>query len=239
MVGVMVVMATSFKMTYASMPQLPGLLWSVPLTADPLLCQRLPDTPRHVCQSPVGPLLPSPGSWWTQGFVCALQESVPPVLWDVYNQIPLAFKIKFPGDSQSLCWIPRLENLLWALEILQQLGELLWYNCSPVCGLSTQLLYSGTNGNLLQEIMPHTMPPRSAEARAPVPVAGHCWPLPPQETLRGKSGSVSSGGHCSFPWVLVCTSFCLCLWVSLMDLRFDSKHDFASPAISLGLLLCP
>ena len=25
-----------------------------------------------------------------------------------------------------------------------------------------------------------------------------------------RSGSVSCGGHCSFPWVLVCTRFCLC-----------------------------
>ena len=33
-----------------------------------------------------------------------------------YNQIPLASKIKFPGSSQSLCWIPRPGNLLWFLE---------------------------------------------------------------------------------------------------------------------------
>ena len=31
-------------------------------------------------------LLFSPGSWCTQGFVCALQESVSPVLWKSYNQ---------------------------------------------------------------------------------------------------------------------------------------------------------
>ena len=35
----------------------------------------------------------------------------PPVLWKSYNQIPLAFKVRFPGDSQSLCWIPRLGSL--------------------------------------------------------------------------------------------------------------------------------
>ena len=53
-------------------------------------------------------------------FCCALQESFPPVLWKFCSQIPLAFKIKFPGGSQSLFWIPRLGNLLWALELLQQ-----------------------------------------------------------------------------------------------------------------------
>ena len=29
--------------------------------------------------------------------------------------------------------------------------ELLWYNCSAVCGLSAQWLYDGVNGDLLQE----------------------------------------------------------------------------------------
>ena len=33
-----------------------------------------------------------------------------PVLWKYCNQIPLASKVKFPGDSQSLCWIPIREN---------------------------------------------------------------------------------------------------------------------------------
>ena len=67
----------------------------------------LPEIPGHsqasLAQSLVGSLLLSPGSWCTQGFVCALQESVSPVLWKFCNQIPLAFKVKFPGASQSLC----------------------------------------------------------------------------------------------------------------------------------------
>ena len=45
----------------------------------------LPETPGHsqtsLGQSLVGSLLLSPGSWCAQGFVCALQESVSPVLW--------------------------------------------------------------------------------------------------------------------------------------------------------------
>ena len=35
--------------------------------------------------------------------------------------------------------------------------------------------------------------PRSAAPRAPTPVAGHCWPVPPQETPKHSSGSVSVG----------------------------------------------
>ena len=82
----------------------------------PHLCQRLLDTQSSLAQPLAGSLLLSPGSWCTQTFVCALQASVSPDLWKFCNQIPLAFKVRFPGGSQSLCLIPRLGNLLWALE---------------------------------------------------------------------------------------------------------------------------
>ena len=56
-------------------------------------------------------------SWCTQGFVCALQESVSPVLCKFHNQIPLSSKFELPGGSQSLCQIPRFGNLLWVLKL--------------------------------------------------------------------------------------------------------------------------
>ena len=86
-------------------------------------CQSMPppETPGHsqasLAQSLVGSLLLSPGSWCTQDFVCAFQESVSAVLWKFCNQILLASQVKFPGGSQSLCQIPRLGNLLWFLEL--------------------------------------------------------------------------------------------------------------------------
>ena len=46
--------------------------------------------------------------------------SVPPVLWKSCNQIPLAFKVRFPGDSQSRCRVPRLGNLTWGSRPSQQ-----------------------------------------------------------------------------------------------------------------------
>ena len=46
--------------------------------------------------------------------------SVFPVLWKPCNQILLGFKVRFPGDSQSLCWIPRLGSLMWCSEPSQQ-----------------------------------------------------------------------------------------------------------------------
>ena len=73
-------MASSFKRSHAC-----TVTFNAPNSAaghrqpTPLL-----ETPGHsqasLGQSLVGSLLVSPGSWCTQGFVCALQESVSPVL---------------------------------------------------------------------------------------------------------------------------------------------------------------
>ena len=87
--------------------------------------------------------------------------------------------------------------------------EFLWYNCFAVCGSSAQQLYGRANGKLLQEGLCHSAWPRSAAARAPVPTAGHCWPMPLQETLKhSKRGLAQSlWGH----WVLVHTNKILCV----------------------------
>ena len=116
-------------------------------------------------------LLLSPRSWCTQDFVCALQESVSLVLWMFCNQIPLAFKVKFPGGSQPLCWIPRLGNLLWALGLSQQCKNFFGIIALQFVGH----LLSGTMVGLMATSSKRIYtPPRSAEARAPVTVAGHC-----------------------------------------------------------------
>ena len=105
------------------MLSLPGLLLPVPLTPqqstmDPHICQRLPNTHRQVWLS----LLWGHCSFLMDPvhcFVCALQESLFPQSCGI-SMIPLTFNVRFPGDSQSLCWIPRLESLLWCLELSQQ-----------------------------------------------------------------------------------------------------------------------
>ena len=120
MVEVMKIMATSFKKSHAYTAAL-----SVPNPAAGH-CQPTPllKTSGHsqasLDQSLLGSLLLSPGSWCIEGFVYALQEFVSPVLCKFCNQIPLAFKVKFPGGPQPLCQIPTLGNLLWALELSQQ-----------------------------------------------------------------------------------------------------------------------
>ena len=90
MVEVMKIMGTSFKRSHASTATLGA--------PDPATGQRGPtpplETPGHsrasLGQSLVGSLLLSPGSWCTQDSVCALQESVSPVLckfWWLYGRV--------------------------------------------------------------------------------------------------------------------------------------------------------
>ena len=95
-----------------------------------------------LAQSFVRTLLLYPGSWCTQGFLCALQESVSLVLWKFCNQIPVVFKVKFPGGSQFFCQIPRLGNLLWALELLQQCEKFLGIITSSLCIFCLVALFS-------------------------------------------------------------------------------------------------
>ena len=82
-----------------------------------------------------------------QGFVCTSQDKflfTPgfPLLWKSCNQISLAFKVRFPRDSQSLCQTPRLGSLTWRSKPPQQLaGGLLCHYRSPDCGSSTQRVW--------------------------------------------------------------------------------------------------
>ena len=55
------------------------------------------------------------------------------------NQILLAFQVRFPGDSQSLWWVPRLGSLIWGSEPLWQ-----WENVFGIIVL--QLVDHAPNG---------------------------------------------------------------------------------------------
>ena len=111
MVGVMV---TSSKRTYVSLPCLPELLQSVPVTPQQATHTSTGDSwtgEASLAQSLVGPRLLSPGSWCTRFSLCPPRVSISPVLWKFCKQIPLAFKVKFPVGSQSLC--PLFEKEKW------------------------------------------------------------------------------------------------------------------------------
>ena len=96
----------------------------------------------------VGPLLLSSHARGMENLVCALQvwNLFPSVCWKAYNQVRLAITTRFPGDSRSLCWIPRPEGLTWGSEpwqnfenffgiiVLQSVGHSpggygIWFSC--------------------------------------------------------------------------------------------------------------
>ena len=86
-----------------------------------------------LAQSLMGTLLLSPGSCCTQGFVCALQVSVSPVLWKFCNQIlssvPTGLQSQIPlGFS-----VPLLDPQIWKTVVgprtFLTVWEFLWCNC--------------------------------------------------------------------------------------------------------------
>ena len=69
-------------------------------------------------QSSVGSLLLSSESWCVKGFVCAFQDwsfCLPRFCGSLVIK-PTGLQGRFPGDFQSLCWIPRLGCLTWGSE---------------------------------------------------------------------------------------------------------------------------
>ena len=141
MARVMVAMvAASFRRLFVSMLQR-AVIFSA---SDPRAghCQPMPLPESHghsqasLVQSLLGSLLLSPDRG-LHNVLSVSSKSVSPVLWKFCNQISLTSIVKFPEESQSLCWIPRLGNLLWALELLQQYKNFfcimfssLWVICS-------------------------------------------------------------------------------------------------------------
>ena len=92
----------------------------------------------------------------------------------------------------------------------QVLISLLWGHCSFLLGPGVHKVLFVPSKNLFPQsyvssgssmmglmetsFKPSKRPyaiPRSAAPRAPAPVAGHCLPVPPRETLKHKSSSVS------------------------------------------------
>ena len=121
-------------------------------------------------------------------------------------------KSNFPVGSLSLFQILRLWNLLVGPRTFVTQQELLWNNCPPVCGSPARRLYSGLmSTSSKRKSHNYTCQDRCYQG----PLACN-RPLLTRasagdtQTLKGRSVSVSCGGHCSFPWIPVHTRFCLC-----------------------------
>ena len=95
------------------------------------------------------------------------------------------------------------------------------------------MLYSGANGDLLPEDLCHTHTPPKLLMPVPlVPDAGHCWLMPPQETLKQSQANLAQS-------LVGVTAPSLGPGAYLVGMRFDFKYDYTSPIVILWLLLCP
>ena len=127
-----------------------------------------------------------------------------------------------------------------ALE-LAKVRELLWHNCSPICGWSARRLYGGANGDLLREdscatpCVPGLLQP---EPLSPRQTTAHLYFHWSPQTLTGRSGSVSCGVTAPVPGSSAHKGFAFGLQASLAALKFDSKHDFAPPTILKNIYFC-
>ena len=205
---------TSSRRTYASILHPPGLLQSGPLTpwqatVDPRLCQRLLNTHRQAWLSLLWghcSFILGPGAY--KVLFVPSKSLCFPVLWKFCNQIPLTFKVRFPGGFSVPLPDPQVGKSVVGLRTSATVWKLIWCNCSSVCESPGWWLYCGANGDFLQENLGH-MPHHpgllllgSLSQRNDV----HAFARDTQ-TLKGASGSVfcggHCGGHCTFPWVLV------------------------------------
>ena len=129
------------------------------------------------------------------------------VLCKFCDEIPLAFKVKFPGASQSLCQIPRLGNLLGALEFSQQ--------CKNLFGIIVLQFMSRLLGGSMVGLMV-TSSKRTCATCCASQVCCSQSPCPHGRTLltRASSGDTqTTKAGLTQPlwgvWVLVCTRFYL------------------------------
>ena len=147
--------STSSKRTYTSMPHLPGLLLSVSLdqrqaAVNTCLCWSLPNTHRGVwlclLLGPCSFLLGSAAHTFFLSlslffFFCPPRVSISPVLWEFCNKVLWTFN-QIPWGSSVLLSDPQLVKPVAGPRTFTTVWELLWYNCSLVCGLSTGQPYS-------------------------------------------------------------------------------------------------
>ena len=116
--------------------------------------------------------------------------------------------------------------------------EFLWCNCSPVCGLSALWLCGGTDGDLLQEDLCHTLylpGLLQPEALSPWQATADPASAGDTQTLRGRPGSVFVGSLGPGAHKVLFEPSKHLWWVGGLILN----AILTLLPILLGLLLCP
>ena len=180
------------------------LAWSQ--TVNACLHQRFLDTHRQVWLSLLwGHCSFFPGSWCTQVLFVPSKSLFP----------------RYYGNSVIKFHWPPMSNSLGDPQVEKSVvGPRTFLTVNNFFGVIVLELV----GHLLSDCMlDNTAWPRSAAARAPVHMAGHCWPVPLQETLKHSNVGLAQ----SLLGLWCAQGFIWALWTSLVDMGFDSKCDFA------------
>ena len=129
----------------------------------------------------------------SKGPIHALLHSVPPTLQQATTNPHLHWRLgTLTGKSGSVsCGVTA--PFSWVLVCTRFCCDL-QESVSPVL-CKFWWLYGGINCDLLHDGLCHT---QVCCAQSPCPAAVHCWPVPPQETLKHSSGSVSVGSLVSW-----------------------------------------
>ena len=208
-------MATSFKSTYANMLHLPRLLLLVLLIQWKLLSIHSSARDSQTLIGKTGTLfcgvtVPFPWVLVLTNVCLCPPKSVSPVVWKFCYQILLTLKVRFPGSSLSPCQIPRFRSLNWVLDPSQQCENFFGRIVVQFVGHNPGGCMIGlmaTSSKWTYDTCPTSM---TIAGSALIPAPDHCWPTSWQQTLTGRSGSVSCGGYCSFSCILISTIVCLC-----------------------------
>ena len=132
------------------------------------------------------------------------------VLCNFSKQILVTFKVRLPGVSQSLWQIPSLGSLLWGPESLEQCEKffgiiVLQFVDHPPSGFMVGLMVISSKRAYVNMLcLPGRLQPVPQLLGRLLLTHKSAGDL---HSLTGRSISVSSGGHCSFPWVLMHTRY--------------------------------
>ena len=150
-------------------------------------------------------------------------------MWKFCNQIPLVFKVNLPGVLSLFAGYPVGKSAVGP-RTFATVQELLWYNCSPVCGLFAQWLCGGAHILCLPGLL-QPKPLSLQQATADLCLCRRHSDIQRQVWLSLLWG----------PWVLVHTRFCLSpLSVSGMygvwfQMQFPRSYHLCSSPLPLDM----